>query len=186
MMTTSQVDLRSSKKFRRIVYGRLIPEAFRSEGGCKHAAAAIKGSKVIAISFNSLGIITKPRKHGPDIILFNHAEVVLMNRMIYGKVKGKIDIVIIRVNRKTSKLDNSKPCKHCIDFIKYINNIKKNISIRYIYYSTKDPNILNRESLKNIKVSHCSSMFRSSIDIDKTETKIGVISVYTLPKVGLR
>lgn len=57
-----------------------------------------------------------------------HAEVAAIKKCIINK---PVDLIVIRVN-SFGELKESKPCFHCLKFIK---NSKK-IQIKHIYYST--------------------------------------------------
>lgn len=76
-----------------------------------------------------------------------HAEVDLILKINGWKNKPKyIDIFVFRLS-KTGNLGESKPCIHCLSFMK-----KCNVNIRYIYYSTKTGII--REKLNNMFSCH--------------------------------
>jgi cytidine deaminase len=81
-----------------------------------------------------------------------HAEVDVIIKLLKWKNSPKqIDILVIRLS-KTGKLGNSKPCFHCLKFMKKHNN-----RINNIYYSSSD-NLIIKEKLNNMFTCHiCKS-----------------------------
>lgn len=78
---------------------------------------------------------------------YGHAEVNCIKKINKKKsFKGEINIIVIRSNG--TNLLNSKPCIHCINYIK-----KYNIS--NIYYSIEN-NIIIKEKIYNIETNHVS------------------------------
>lgn len=71
-----------------------------------------------------------------------HAEVALAQYLIRrGLHKFPIDILVIRWDNGNFGI--SKPCGHCIDFM------RKNIRVRHVYYSVSDGSIAH-ESINNM------------------------------------
>lgn len=71
-----------------------------------------------------------------------HAEVALTRYLIRrGLHKFPIDILVIRLDG--DQFGMSKPCGHCIDFM------RKNIRVQHVYYSVADGSIA-RESINNM------------------------------------
>ena len=69
-----------------------------------------------------------PKFHMPS----RHAEIDAINKIIKWKNKpSQVDILVIRISTD-GKLINSKPCLHCIKYLKRKNN---QLKINKIYYS---------------------------------------------------
>lgn len=70
-----------------------------------------------------------------------HAEVDAINNLKNTRIKKKINIYVLRVNR-TGNLCYSKPCDNCVSYMNKI-LIKRNYKINKIYYTQSDVNILS-------------------------------------------
>lgn len=106
------------------------------ESDSKHCSIVFLKNKIFSISINS----------------GYHAEINSLRKYFNVKnTKSKrkyFNILVIRV--KENKLQNSKPCLHCI------NNIKQYDFCKYIFYSTGNGNEIKKEKNGVITNNHIS------------------------------
>lgn len=90
----------------------------------------------------------------------NEIKVDKRTKKIQSKIKRKekISIMVIRTDKK-EEMQISKPCKHCIRFMKMIGMVT-NIEISKIYYFDENKNMVC-EKLKDIKSEHASNGWRN-------------------------
>jgi hypothetical protein len=123
------------RKYEKI--GRMIMYlTIKSRMHYKHAAAVMKGKKILRVIANQYG------QHAERTVL-EYLKKLTINK------RGYINIVVVR-----SDLQNSKPCKNCIIAM-------RNAGVRDITYSTGDesqPFITERASF--IQNEHISSAER--------------------------
>lgn len=91
-----------------------------------------------------------------------HAEQDALSKLMPLKQKKKlelIDMLVIRIS-KTNKLQNSKPCAHCIKMMS-VSPVNKGYKIRNIYYSDADGNII-RTTLRTLELEehHVSRFYK--------------------------
>lgn len=91
-----------------------------------------------------------------------HAEKDALSKLMPLKQKRKpelIDILVIRIS-KTNKLQNSKPCAHCIKMMNILPT-GKGYKIRNIYYSSADGDIV-KTSLRTLELEevHISRFYK--------------------------
>ena len=66
-----------------------------------------------------------------------HAEVDAVQHLPFTNKKKKIDILVIRTNKKGNRLLMSKPCDHCLKYM--IENVKrKGYTLKRIYYTENE------------------------------------------------
>lgn len=97
----------------------------------KHCAILFAGGKIYQISYNNLG---------------DHAETLLLKRLIYTNKKYKL--LVVRYSN--GKFYNSKPCKHCLI------EIQKYICIKKVLYSSGFQNEIINEKAYMIENEHIS------------------------------
>lgn len=93
-----------------------------------------------------------------------HAEQDAINKLKPLKYKKKletINILVIRVSTK-NKLQSSKPCANCIEYMKNV-PIKKGYKVQNVYYSDNTENIVKTSltSLDN-EEKHYSRFYRQN------------------------
>ena len=85
-----------------------------------------------------------------------HAEISAISKIIGWKNKPKsISICVIKLSNIGTYV-NSKPCFHCLKFIKRKN---KHLNIKYIYYSTSDGIVC--EKISDITTDYITSGIRN-------------------------
>ena len=120
--------------------------------------------KHVAVIFGKVPLyvgINSSREYYAGCKYGRHAEMDVLKKLkpkLTGRRK-KISLLVIR-GKSTGKLKYSKPCKKCIYEIEKVCYIK-GYSIKYIYYSGKDGNII-KETLTSLKRKpyHVSFRFR--------------------------
>lgn len=98
-----------------------------------------------------------------------HAEQNAILKLPNSKNKNRLEIVDLLVVRlsKTNRIQNSKPCNNCINFMNTIPK-QKGYKIRYVYYSNQEGGI-TRTSLNNLmnEEQHYSKYYRHLMNKSK-------------------
>lgn len=133
---------------------RLISVSKQSVNVHKHAAVLLLNGKPIIYNFNSIQGIKSI--HAEIAVIRNYLNLhrIVKNEKINNKTKRLMRNVAIFVIRYSgNKLTNSKPCMHCINYM-------KKIGIKKVYYS-KDEKIFY-EKMNSIQSDHVSLINRLS------------------------
>jgi tRNA(Arg) A34 adenosine deaminase TadA len=114
---------------------------YNHEVRSKHVAIVIKNTKILSEpSFNYL--IENDTIHAEISAMQNFLK---KNKKTCDRMIKKISLIVLRVNRY-NELVNSKPCYHCLEYL-------KNIGIKNIYFSDDNGNII-KEKTKYMKTEH--------------------------------
>jgi len=114
----------------------------------KHGALLVRGNYILSTGYNDY------KNHAEVNAINNYIQQVLQGKRNQAKTENKLrrifsrcDLLVVRAKRLT--ISNSKPCKHCLQFI-------KDCGIRRIYYSNNQNLILEKTS--DMQTEHiCSS-----------------------------
>lgn len=143
-------------KFSSDTLKKLISVAEKSNVNQRHSCALIVHNSIIVTGFNKY---TNNNKFSNTV----HAEIdalfKMKNLVKNDKKINSVDLLIIRLSNYNNSLKNSKPCHHCINYIKKYNEINKKIAINRIYYSNECGDIVH-ESIVNLKNNHISSAYK--------------------------
>ncbi len=118
------------------IINSLIKQSNKSNLFFKHSAAIIHNDKILSSGHNF-------RIKDSSI----HAEINAFIKFNKHKCIRGLDIIVIRIGN--NKLQYSRPCNHCIDFLN-----KK--GVRKIYYSN-DKGEIECEYIENMEKKHISS-----------------------------
>ena len=128
-------------------------------GGCTTSAINIRffNQKLKApaehCEINALKQLIRPR----NVKLFNYSKK-LVNKL-------RVDMIVIRKNAK-GEYTNSKPCKHCTDFLKS-ESVTNYINLRRIIYYDEEYNSFVCTSLNDLQTDHISIGYKRMFSKNK-------------------
>jgi cytidine deaminase len=137
-----------------------IPKETETAGIYRHIAGFFyeKGRFFKKTNFITYGLNQYTDEKSPSIHAEHNALINISKKCL--KPHKSICLIVLRFS-KAKKLGSSKPCYHCLEKLSHEMD-KKNLNIKYIYYSDRDGKVLRTtlDKLKNEEM-HYSGYYRN-------------------------